>query len=203
MRLGVFGGTFDPIHYGHLLLAECCREQCRLDRVLLLPAAVPPHKQGRTLSPADCRVAMLEAAIVGNGALAVSRHEVDRGGVNYTVDTLGHFRQLDPQAELFFLLGADMLADLPHWRDAARVCQLATLVVVGRPDSSPLELRHLEGLATPERIEVIRRHLVNMPRIGLSSSEIRRRVAADLSIRYWVPPPVEEYILQHGLYRDA
>ena len=120
MRLGMFGGTFDPVHYGHLLLAECCREQCRLDAVWFLPAAVPPHKQDRELTPAGRRIEMLELAIAGNPAFSVCRYETDRGGVNYTVDTLTHFRDEDPGRELFFLLGADMLLDLPHWRNAAQ-----------------------------------------------------------------------------------
>ena len=125
MRLGLLGGTFDPIHYGHLLLAECCREQCRLDAVWFLPAAVPPHKQDRALTPAAQRIEMLELAIAGNAAFSVCRYETDRGGVNYTVDTLTHFREEDPSRELFLLLGADMLFDLPHWRNAAKVCELA------------------------------------------------------------------------------
>ena len=132
MRLGLLGGSFDPVHYGHLLLAECCREQCRLDAVWFLPAAVPPHKQDRELTPAPQRIEMLELAIAGNPAFAVCRYEVDRGGVNYTVDTLSHLRDEDPGRELFFLLGADMLLDLPHWRSAAQVCELAVPVVVRR-----------------------------------------------------------------------
>ena len=96
MRLGLFGGSFDPVHYGHLLLAECCREQCRLDRVWFLPAAVPPHKQGRQLTPAAARIEMLQLAIAGHEAFGVDRYEVDRGGVSYTVDTLRHFRGGDP-----------------------------------------------------------------------------------------------------------
>ena len=96
MRLGLFGGTFDPVHYGHLLLAESCREQCRLDAVWFLPAAVPPHKQGWELTPAPQRIAMLELATAGNPAFSVCRYEIERGGVNYTVETLTHFRAEDP-----------------------------------------------------------------------------------------------------------
>ncbi len=121
MRLGVFGGTFDPVHYGHLLLAECCREQCRLDDVWFLPAAVPPHKRDRQLTPAAQRIEMLALAIAGHEAFAVGRYEADRGGINYTVETLAHFRRENPQRELFFLLGADMLHDLSDWREPGRV----------------------------------------------------------------------------------
>src|SRR5258705_13340871 len=106
MRVGVFGGTFDPVHYGHLLLADCCREQLRLDQVWFLPAAVPPHKQERTLAPAVARAEMLELAIGGHEAFAVCRLEIERGGINYTADTLARIQAEDPTRELFFLMGA-------------------------------------------------------------------------------------------------
>jgi nicotinate-nucleotide adenylyltransferase len=201
MRLGLLGGTFDPVHYGHLLLAECAREQCRLDQVWFLPAAIPPHKQDREPTPAAARIEMLQLAVGGHEALAVSRYEADRGGINYTVDTLAHFHRELPEAELFFLMGADMLHDLPHWRDATRVCQLAVPVVVRRPGADELDFDCLRAIAGPEQIEAIRRHVVEMPEVGISSTEIRRRVAAGLSIRYQTPRAVEEYIRAHGLYR--
>jgi nicotinate-nucleotide adenylyltransferase len=201
MRLGLLGGSFDPVHYGHLLLAECCREQCRLDHVWFLPAAVPPHKKDHTLSPAKQRIEMLELAIAGQPAFSVCRYEVDRGEVNYTVDTLAHFREEDPQRELFFLMGADMLHDLPNWRQTDLVCELAVLVVVCRPGTGELDYAGLTDITSPQRIELIRRHQVEMPEIGISSSEIRRRIAAGLSIRYQTPRAVEEYIETHGLYR--
>jgi nicotinate-nucleotide adenylyltransferase len=200
MRLGLFGGTFDPVHYGHLLLAECCREQCRLDAVWFLPAAVPPHKRNRRLTPVAARVEMLELAIAGHPAFSVSRYEADRGGVNYTVDTLAHFHEQDPEGELFFLLGADMLYDLPSWREPGRVCRLATAVVVRRSGEKAVDLDCLSQVATPEWIERIRRNEVEMPEIGISSTEIRRRVGAGLSIRYQTPRAVEKYIQTHGLY---
>ncbi|NQU24761.1 MAG: nicotinate-nucleotide adenylyltransferase [Candidatus Nealsonbacteria bacterium] len=200
MRLGLFGGTFDPVHYGHLLLAECCREQGELDEVRFLPAAVPPHKQGRELTPADVRLEMLELAVAGNPGFSVSRFETDRGGVSYTVDTLTHFHGEDPDAELFFLLGADMLHDLPRWRQAARVCELAMPLVVCRPGTGTLNFDCLGRIATPERIEQIRRQQVEMPEIGISGTEIRRRTAAGRSIRYHTPRAVEEYIRSNALY---
>ena len=201
MRLGLFGGSFDPVHYGHLLLAECCREQCRLDAVRFLPAAVPPHKQDRELTPAEARIEMLELAIAGNPVFSVCRYEADRGGVNYTVDTLAHFHDEDSSRELFFLLGADMLLDLPHWRDAARVCELAVPVAVCRPGCGPINFECLRAIASPERIELMRRHQVEMPEIGTSASDLRRRVSQGQSIRYRVPRAVEVYIETHGLYR--
>jgi nicotinate-nucleotide adenylyltransferase len=201
MRLGIFGGTFDPIHYGHLLLAECCREQCQLDAVWFLPAAVPPHKQGRAMSAAEARIEMVELAIAGHEAFSVCRYETDRGGVNYTVDTLSYFREEDPQRELFFLLGADMLRDLPHWREPERICELALPVAVRRAGQPPLDFGLLQGVAQPDRIEQMYRHQVEMPDIGISGTDIRQRAAAGLSIRYRTPRAVERYIETHGMYR--
>ena len=201
MRLGLFGGTFDPVHYGHLLLAECCREQCRLEGVRFLPTAVPPHKQDRQPTPAKMRIEMLELAIAGHPAFSVSRYETDRGGVNYTVDTLSRFREEDPQLELFFLLGADMLHDLPQWHQPERICELATVIVVRRSGAGELDFDGLGQVISRQRIDQIRRHQVQMPEIGISGTEIRRRVAAGQSIRYQTPRAVEKYIETHKLYR--
>jgi nicotinate-nucleotide adenylyltransferase len=201
MRLGIFGGTFDPVHYGHLLLAECCREQCKLDAVWFLPAAVPPHKKDWKLSPAEDRVAMLELAVAGHLAFEVCKYEIGRGGVNYTFETLEHFAQEDAGRELFFLLGADMLRDLPRWREPSRIIELALPVAVRRPGAGELDFAALSACASPERIEQIRAHQVEMPKIGISGSEIRRRSAEGLSIRYRTPRAVEKYIETKGLYK--
>ena len=201
MRLGILGGTFDPVHYGHLLLAECCREQCHLDAVWFVPAAVPPHKQDRGLTRADWRIEMLQLAIAGHEAFAVCRYESDRGGINYTADTLAHFQAEAPQRELFFLFGADMFHDLPRWHEPARICQLATVVAVRRAGEAALDFARLEGIATPAQIDQMRCHEVEMPLIGLSASDLRRRVAAGQSIRYRTPRAVERYIETRGLYR--
>jgi nicotinate-nucleotide adenylyltransferase len=203
MRLGLLGGTFDPVHLGHLLLAECCREQLRLDRVLFLPAAVPPHKRDRQLTPAAQRIEMLELAVAGHQQFAISRREIDRGGVSYTVDTLRQFREEDPEGELFLLMGADMLHDLPHWRAAETVCRLAVVAVVRRAGTGELDFTALAAVASPQRIELFRRHQVEMPAIGLSSTEIRRRAAAGQSIRYQTPRAVEKYIEAQALYHPS
>ncbi|MCL6501046.1 MAG: nicotinate-nucleotide adenylyltransferase [Pirellulales bacterium] len=201
MRLGVFGGTFDPVHYGHLLLAELCREAHRLDQVWFMPAATPPHKSGAPLTPAVRRVEMLELAIAGQPAFAVSELEIRRGGTSYTVETLAALHAEDPTRALFFLLGSDMLADLVHWREPARICQLATLVVAPRPGCEQPAFAALAGVLGAEACERIRAHAVCIPVVGISSSEIRRRAAAGLSIKYQTPPAVEQYILSHNLYR--
>jgi nicotinate-nucleotide adenylyltransferase len=203
MRIGIFGGTFDPVHLGHLLLAECCREQVPLDAVWFLPAAVPPHKTQAELTPAPQRIEMLELAVGGYLAFSICRHESDRGGVNYTADTLAALRELHPAEEIFLLLGADMFHDLPHWRQPERICELALPIAVRRAGEPPPDFNALQGVATAERIEAMRQHEVEMPLIGIGASEIRRRVAAGQSIRYRTPRAVEKYIEVHGLYRLA
>lgn len=203
MRLGLFGGTFDPVHYGHLLLAECCLERCRLDRLWFLPALTPPHKLRDELTPADQRAEMLELAIGGHEALSVSRMEIERGGVSFTVDTLDALRAEDAERELFFLMGADSLHDLPTWREPARICRLATLVVTRRSGLPEPDFASLEGIVDAEKIEEIRAHQVEMPRVDLSSTDIRRRVTAGKGIRYRTPRAVEEYIKSHRLYRTS
>ncbi|MBX3415379.1 MAG: nicotinate-nucleotide adenylyltransferase [Pirellulales bacterium] len=201
MRLGIYGGTFDPVHFGHLLLAEFCREACQLDEVWFVPAAVPPHKQGQSVSTAAQRLEMLALAIGGHESFRVCSHEIERGGVSYTVETLAAIQAEDPARELFFLLGADSLVDLPLWREPARICELATLVVVARTSTPEPDFGCLTGIASPERIAHFRRHLVPMPLIELSSSEIRRRIGAGRSIRFQTPRAVEKYIETATLYQ--
>jgi len=163
---------------------------------------VPPHKQNRELTPAEHRVAMLELAIAGTPAFSVCRLEIDRGGVNYTVDSLEHIHHEQPEAELFLLMGADMLADLPNWRRARRVCELALPVAVGRPGCT-IQFDGLREIASPERIDQMRRHQVEMPEIGLSATQLRGWVRDGLGIRYCVPSAVEIYIASHGLYLSS
>jgi nicotinate-nucleotide adenylyltransferase len=204
MRLGIFGGSFDPVHYGHLLLAETCREQCRLDQVWFLPAAVPPHKQSRQLAPAKARAEMLELAIAGHEPFVVSTIEIDRGGVSYTVETLRHVRERgQPGDELFLLMGADSLDEFVTWREPAEICRLATPVVVRRAGLPEPDYRALAALVSAERLEEIRRHQVEMPIIGLSSTDLRRRAAAGRSLRFRTPRAVEKYIETHALYRET
>ena len=203
MRVGIFGGTFDPVHYGHLLLAETCREQCRLDQVRFLPASIPPHKQTWRLTPADRRVEMLRLAIAGHEAFVISELEIARGGVTYTVDTLAALREQEPQDELFFLMGADSLRDLPGWREAARICELAVPVVVRRRDTPEPDFGVLAGIVSTPRLQEIRRHQVQMPLVEFSSTAIRQAVAVGRSIRYQTPRGVEKYIQAQGLYREG
>lgn len=198
MRLGIFGGTFNPVHIGHLLLAEQCREQCRLDQVWFIPAGVPPHKLTRTLAAGKARAEMLELAVAGHDSLRVDRRELDRSDPCFTVETLAGLKAEDPTRELFFLMGADSLAEFSTWREPRRIVELAELAVVNRgeaalPDLDPL--RALLGDSLTSRI-----HFVTISGMDISSSDIRRRIGEGKSIRYMVPRAVECYIDTHGLY---
>jgi nicotinate-nucleotide adenylyltransferase len=201
MRLGIFGGSFNPVHYGHLLLAESCREACGLDQVWLVPAAVPPHKQNAVLAPGKSRLEMLELALAGNEVLRPSGMELDRGGVSYTVDTLSQIASEQPGGTLFLLMGADSLADLPTWREPARICTLASPIVVRRAGSSEPDFSVLAPMVSAATLADIRRLQVEMPIIGLSSTDLRERAAAGRSLRFRTPRAVEKYIETHGLYR--
>lgn len=203
MRLGLLGGSFDPVHFGHLLLAESCRDQLQLDAVWFVPAALAPHKQDQFPASAPQRVEMLMLAIGGQSAFDVCELELSRGGISYTVDTLREIKTQDAGRELFLLLGADLLADLPKWRAPEEVCRLALPVVVSRPGSAQPDFERLASVASAERLEAMKQHRVEMPQVDLSSSDIRRRVAAGRSIRYMTPRAVEEYIRTAGLYRDG
>ncbi|MCE9605930.1 MAG: nicotinate-nucleotide adenylyltransferase [Planctomycetia bacterium] len=201
MRIGIFGGTFDPIHYGHLLLAESCREQCRLDEVWFVPAAIPPHKREQYLSSPAARLQMLHLAIDGNEAFRVSEIELQRDGISYTVDTLAEIKRQRPDAELFLCVGADTLHDLPTWREPERVCALAVPIAVCRPGSGEPNYEAIATLVSPERLALIRAHRVDMPPIGISSRDLRSRAAEGRSLRYQTPRAVEKYSETHGLYR--
>lgn len=200
MRLGLYGGSFDPVHYGHLLLAECARETLALDEVWLLPAAVPPHKQMRELASAKHRLAMLDLALGGHEQIKSSRVEIDRGGVSYTVETLTAIHEQQPGTTLFFLMGADSLNDLPTWREPARICDLATIAVVRRGGAPEPDFSILNNLISSERLAQIRAAQVQMPLIELSSTDLRHRAATGHSLRYRTPRAVEKYIETNNLY---
>lgn len=201
MRLGVFGGSFDPVHLGHLLLAEVCREVACLDQVWFVPASVSPHKQQRDTTTGQQRVQMLKLATSGHSSFSVCELEIERGGVSYTVETLQQLRLVHPEADLFFLMGADALVDFPTWRDPQKICEIATPIVVQRPSSPPPDLRLLKPFVTSERLQQIQGVQVEMPLIDLSSRELRERVRQNHSIRYRTPRAVEKYIQAQGLYR--
>ena len=185
MRLGLYGGTFDPIHLGHLLLAESCREACGLDTVWFVVAGVPPHKRGER-TPVEHRLEMARIAVAGNAAFEVSEVEAHSPGPHYSYATLEAIGRERPGDELFFLIGADSLVDLPGWKNPERIVAAASLVVVNRPG--------IDAVASPELQELLDRSpdarpvkFVSMPPIGIASTDLRRRVAAGRGVRYRVP----------------
>lgn len=200
MRLGIFGGSFDPVHNGHLALAEACRKGAKLDRVLLVPAAQQPHKPSGPVASAADRLRMIELAIAERHGLAASGVEISRGGVSYTVDTLRTIAVEFPGAKLFLLMGADTLHDLPTWREPAEVCRLATPLAVHRAGEPPVDFAKLIGIAAPAVIRESQQHVIDMPLMDVSSSEIRKRVARGLSIAELVPSAVGGYIAAGQLY---
>lgn len=198
-RLGIFGGTFDPIHHGHLIVAEVMLEELGLDRVLFLPAGQPPHKVGRPITQVHHRLTMLYLALQGNPRFGVSLVDVQRPGPCYTVDSLRLLRAEYPEAELVFLMGEDSLRDLPTWHQPDRIAEQALLGVALRPEVE-VDLEAVFARVPSARDRVV---LVRVPLIQIAASDIRRRVAEGRTIRYQVPRPVEQYIARHGLYRDA
>jgi nicotinate-nucleotide adenylyltransferase len=189
-RLGVLGGTFDPIHLGHLVLAEEARERCALDAVLFVPAGDPWMKAGRALAPAEDRLRMTELAVASNPSFAVSGLEIDREGPTYAVDTLRALHEREPRTELVFVAGADAIADLPRWREPEALLTLARFVAATRPGPDAAALPDHPAIETLE-----------IPALDISSTDIRARVAAGRSIRYLVPDDVAAHIREAGLYR--
>ncbi len=191
MNIGVFGGTFDPPHIGHLIIADHVRLQIGLDAVLFVPSAISPHKRERRLSDPRHRLEMLALAVRGNGQFVVSDLEVERGGVSYTIDTLRYLSREKPENSLSLLIGTDNLPDFPQWKEPEEILRMARLVAMERPgfprESIPSDLR--------ERVL-----FCAVPQIGVASRFIRERVQKGGSIRYLVPDPVERYIREHHLY---
>ncbi len=200
-RIGVLGGTFDPVHYAHLALAEEVYCALKLARVVFVPAGQPPHKMGYHVTPVGQRVQMLEQAIAANPHFALSLVDVRRAGPSYTVDTLRLLREeWGARAELYFVIGGDSLRDLPTWHDPAGVIAQATIVALMRPGYSEIERSSSELAA---RLPGIEKRLLTLegPRMDISSTDLRQRVAEGRPIRYRTPEGVEKYILRHGLYR--
>src|SRR6516165_1468056 len=195
MRLGLFGGTFDPIHLGHMILAEQSREACALDLVWFVVAGSPPHKpEGRT--PLVHRLEMTRIAVAGQPAFDVSEIEAKRPGPHYTVDTLRAIHQERRDDDLYFIIGADSLADLANWRQPEAIARWATIVVVNRPGIDHFPHTPILELGPESRPFI----WVTIPPIGIASHDIRRRRLEGRSIRYMVPRGVEAYIEAQGLY---
>jgi len=184
-KIGIYGGTFDPIHYAHLILAREAAEQMQLDEIVFVPAAISPHKLGETPAPPILRVEMLRAALTGEPLFTIDECELHRPAPSYTIDTVEEMKRRDPEIEIFFLVGSDNLARLGTWHRSADLRKLVQFVVLRR------------GPIPPElEFPIVGRQ------IDISATEIRNRVATDRSIRYLVPPAVEEIIRRHQLYQE-
>lgn len=198
MNIGVIGGTFDPIHNGHLAVAKEVRVRLNLAEILFVPAGQPWLRIDRPISPAEHRVAMVRLAITGEPYLKLSTMEIERPGPTYTVDTMVELQaQFGSGADLFFILGWDSLVQLPEWKEPSRLITLCRLVAVPRPGCAKPDLKELESLIPGLARRVV---LMDKPEMDISASDIRERVARGLSIRHLVPESVERYIKQHGLY---
>lgn len=198
-RIGLFGGTFDPIHLGHLIVAVEVRYALDLDLILFVPAGQPPHKPDQPISSDIDRVNMLELAIAGLPGFDVSTVDLDRPGPSYTADTLEHVALEYPDDRRFFIMGADSLRDLADWHAPERIVRAAELAVAARPGVD-LDLREIE-LRIPDLAGRV--HMVETPLIGISATDIRRRVAGGEPITFQVPRDVEAYIHEHRLYRPT
>jgi nicotinate-nucleotide adenylyltransferase len=197
MRLGVLGGTFDPIHIGHLFAAEEARARLDLDRVLFVPAGLPPHKLHVEVTPIKDRLAMVRLAIADNPRFFLSRVDVDRFGPSYTVDTLELLRdEYGSDADLHFIMGSDSLADLLTWHKPERLIRLCRIVALTRPRGR-VDLEELDRLLPGAMARI---QLLEMPLLEVSSTDLQRRVRMGLPIKYLVPPAVEDYIYEHGVY---
>lgn len=186
-KIGILGGTFNPPHLGHLIIAEQVRNQLDLEKILFLPSAVPPHKEGKKTIDADHRAAMLEAAVRDNDDFSIEDAELKRGGKSYTYDTIVELKEANPDVEYYFIIGADMVEDLKNWYKIDELIQIVQFVAVNRPFYS---------LETPYPVIG-----VDVPNIDISSTLIRQKVKDDCTIRYLVPQEVEHYIESKGLYK--
>jgi nicotinate-nucleotide adenylyltransferase len=192
VRKGILGGTFNPPHVAHLIVAQEVREAVGLDQVVLVPTSIHAFKGPASAEPRH-RAAMTELAVAGDPGLTVDKIEIQRGGVSYTVDTLRALKEREPGTDWTLILGRDNLEELPEWREVDVLPDLASVVVTTRAGLSAPDRQPLGGRCT----------LIDVPSLEVSSTAIRERVARGRSIRYWVPPAVEAYIREHGLYREA
>ncbi len=205
-QIVLFGGTFDPVHHGHLIVARCVAELCLFDRITFLPAASPPHK-ARAAASADHRLRMLQLAVEGDEMFDVCDVELRREGPSYTFDTIEAIRAVEgPDVDIRLVIGADMLEDLPNWREASKLVDAAGWVIAARPpwDSRMDEIiAHCRDRLSPAQAKRLGESVLVTPLLEISSTDIRRRTGRGLSTRYLVPEAVRRYIEEHGLYASS
>lgn len=197
--IGLMGGTFNPIHYGHLVAAEAARDAFDLEQVIFIPSGQPPHKSGLFVADSEHRYLMTFLAIVSNQQFEISRVEIDRSGPSYTSDTLAHFSQMDPEVLWYFITGADAILDIVSWHHPDSIFRHAELIAASRPGYSLKRIRALEGQLGID--PGTRIHPLEVPALAISSSQIRERLRQGLSIKYLVPEAVEHYILKMAVYK--
>lgn len=203
-RVGLYGGSFNPIHHGHLIVARAVAERLRLDRVILLPSARPPHKGDRKLLDAPHRAAMVKLAIEGEPLFEFSDFDLTREGPSYTIDTVTHFGELlGPQVELHWIIGADSLADLTAWHRVSDLVDACRIVTAARPGWDAIDWTPLRTVLSDAQVAALQAGVLLTPQIDISSTDIRRRVREGRSIRYLAPEPVRSYIETHALYHDS
>ena len=206
-ELAIFGGSFNPVHLGHLIIAECCLEQAHLDRVLFMPAATPPHKQNSPLACPEDRIAMVRLAVAGHNKFEISLNECDRGGISYTVDTVSDLVARHPNDCFSLILGPDALKDLPSWRNPQKILDLVTILAIERRGiddiDKTLQEPQLKALLSNKQLQQIKKRRVHVPAIGIRAKQIREAIAAGHSIRFRTPRDVEQFILNKQLYRTA
>ncbi len=200
-KVGILGGSFNPIHYGHLRIAREALAHLELERVIFVPAGDPPHKRPTALASACHRLRMVELAIKDEPGFEVSDIEVHRRGKSYTIDTIRQLQdRLGSYTELYFIIGADTIRELPTWMEIANLAQLCQFVVVARPGFDRSSFALLEGVLCDRGLRKMKQHYLDMLPCHISASDIRQRLASSRSVQGQVPPVVEDYIKQNGLY---
>lgn len=200
-KIGIMGGTFNPIHFGHLILAEAAYEQYHLDKVLIMPAKEPSHKTISDTITEEDRVEMVKRAIKGNDHFELSLLEINREGVTYTIDTLTELHEEDSEIEYYFIMGADSLFHFNSWKEPEKILKLTNILVANR-DLSTFSALNSQIDYLSDKYDDANISLLDTPNLEISSHALRKRVRQNLSIKYYVPQSVEEYIKEHGLYRN-
>jgi len=203
-RVALLGGSFDPVHHGHLIIARAVAEAIGIDQVVLLPAGQAPHKPNGAVASGADRAAMVRLAVDGDGLFAVSDYDLNREGPCYTVETVRHFRdELDAGDELIWIIGGDSLLELHEWYQPRQIAGVCRIVTAARSGFDPGGLDKLRDAVAPGAFEQIKRDILETPRIDISATQIRKRVASGQSIRYLTPPAVADYIAANRLYRSV
>lgn len=201
-RVGLFGGSFNPIHFGHLIIARAVRENLQLDEVIFLPSKRPPHKEASQLAAAEHRAQMVKLAIAGEAGFAFDDFDLNREP-SYTIETVARYQEKMPKAELHWFIGADSLMDLPTWHRAPELVEMCSIVTAARSGQSPVDARSLEETFGAERTKQLLSKVIRTPLVDISSTDIRQRVGEGRSIRYLVPEDVRSYIERYRIYQQT